>query len=469
MSDSKKGCSFTFSETDGKTNKLKDNLIYKLTVVKNKRNDYDNNKYIDVETDIDSYIMSIDEYTRYYSPVILREPIFIGKYNNDDIDKCELLSIYDESYDDDGEGDGNSQNEIRSQIITEKTRYVGDKNIIEQVIDDSKKSVIGGIRSLLFMNESMLDGITKLHELENPVVHCNLRSDNIIIDKYVGTPVIVNFGKSVFIKNVLDGVELFKYIYEIDYKTDKEGGVSLEFYLLSYIVHNVINVSLSKPFQSRETTEKIGEDGVNELMDICMYFLRTNKYVFSNKTYNNMEKYKNKPKKIGINGENEYMYFMSKLCTIEKKGKDGEIIKERDRECLIKTNINLNEMYDYYKRAWCFIDLFKDKTWGDLVMVLTKMWRKWDIYSLYDSLFISVYKSYIESGSGSGSGSFKIMWLFRYFAMLRGVLTSLPESIDVKNYYDEGCIKELMEKMREFSFMREDDLSKLCDIERIRI
>lgn len=466
MNNSKKGCSFTYSETDTKFKNVKDKLIYKLTVVKNKHNDYDNNKYTDVETDIDSYIMSIDEYTRYYSPVILREPIFIGKYNNDDIDKCELLSIYDESYDDgDGENGENSQNEIRSQIITEKTRYVGDKNIIDQVIDDSKKSAISGIRSLLFMNESMLDGIIKLQELENPVVHCNLRSNNIIIDKDVGTPVIVNFGKSVFIKNVLDGVELFKYIYEIDYKTDKEGGVSLEFYLLSYIIHNVINVSLSKPFQSRETTEKIGEDGVNELMDICMYFLRTNKYVFSNKTYNNMEKSKNKTKKTGINGANNYTYFMSKICTIEKKSKNGEIIKEQDRECLLKTNINLNEMYDYYKMAWCFIDLFKDKTWGDLVMVLTKTWRKWDIYSLYDSLFISVYKSYIEFGSES----FKIMWLFRYFAMLRDVLTSLPESNDVKKYYDEGCIKELMEKMKEFSFMREDDLSKLCDIERIRI
>jgi hypothetical protein len=44
-------------------------------------------------------------------------------------------------------------------------------SIIEQIVSDSKKTVAGGIRSLLFMNDYVLEGIAKLQSLDNPVVH----------------------------------------------------------------------------------------------------------------------------------------------------------------------------------------------------------------------------------------------------------------------------------------------------------
>jgi hypothetical protein len=121
-------------------------------------------------------------------------------------------------------------------------------SIIEQIVSDSKKTVAGGIRSLLFMNDYVLEGIAKLQSLDNPVVHCRIDEDGVLVDRELGVPVITRFDRSIYLKNLFDNSELHRYIYEIDYGdiTATAGNyVSLELYLLSYIVHNIISVSLS--------------------------------------------------------------------------------------------------------------------------------------------------------------------------------------------------------------------------------
>jgi hypothetical protein len=58
---------------------------------------------------------------------------------------------------------------------------------------------------------------------------------------------LTRFDRSIYLKNLFDNSELHRYIYEIDYGdiTATAGNyVSFELYLLSYIVHNIISVSL---------------------------------------------------------------------------------------------------------------------------------------------------------------------------------------------------------------------------------
>jgi hypothetical protein len=97
---------------------------------------------------------------------------------------------------------------------------------------------------------------------------------------------LTRFDRSIYLKNLFDNSELHRYIYEIDYGdiTATAGNyVSFELYLLSYIVHNIISVSLSKPFQSRDIGGVVGDDGVGIVE--CVYFIRTNRRLFNARTY----------------------------------------------------------------------------------------------------------------------------------------------------------------------------------------
>lgn len=424
-------CSFTFNENYDTTKRI-NKFLYKITTVKKQFNEDDTEQD---DTDIDTYITSINDYTRYYSPVISRKPVVIGKYNNNNIDKCKLLNTDTD----------NDDNQLK--VISETTRYVGELNIIEQIINDRQKSTLYGIRTLLFINDSVLDSINKLQKLKNPIIHCKLQANNILIDNDIGIPIIINFNNSVFLNNIFDNTNLFKYIYKINYKDINDNySISLELYLLSYIVHNVINVSLSKPFQSRDINKTIGEYGILELMNICIYFLRTNIYLFSQQTYHTSFK-------SNANTPSKYTEFINNLNNFKNSYEEVHI-----------KDILLNEIYNYYENIKLFIISFKEKTWGELIFVLTSTWRKWDIYSLYNSLFIATYKSFIESNNKLKTTDIK--WLSKYFIMLRNVLISVPSIntsssliVNKNTYYDETCIDTLKNQLIKLMVIKKNEIN----------
>jgi hypothetical protein len=65
------------------------------------------------------------------------------------------------------------------------------------------------------MNDYVLEGIAKLQSLDNPVVHCRIDEDGVLVDRELGVPVITRFDRSIYkiyltIRNCID-------ISEIDY------------------------------------------------------------------------------------------------------------------------------------------------------------------------------------------------------------------------------------------------------------
>jgi hypothetical protein len=84
------------------------------------------------------------------------------------------------------------------------------------MVSDSKKTVAGGIRSLLFMNDYVLEGIAKLQSLDNPVVHCRIDEDGVLVDRELGVPVITRFDRSIYLKIYLT-IRNCIDISEIDY------------------------------------------------------------------------------------------------------------------------------------------------------------------------------------------------------------------------------------------------------------
>jgi hypothetical protein len=131
------------------------------------------------------------------------------------------------------------------------------------------------------MNDYVLEGIAKLQSLDNPVVHCRIDEDGVLVDRELGVPVITRFDRSIYLKNLFDNSELHRYIYEIDYGdiTATAGNyVSLELYLLSYIVHNIISVSLQTvPVEGYRCCRRRRRAGIVE----CVYFIRTNRRLFN--------------------------------------------------------------------------------------------------------------------------------------------------------------------------------------------
>jgi hypothetical protein len=75
--------------------------------------------------------------------------------------------------------------------------------------------------------------VAKLQSLDNPVVHCRIDEDGVLVDRELGVPVITRFDRSIYLKNLFDNSELHRYIYEIDYgDITATAGIT---YLWSYI------------------------------------------------------------------------------------------------------------------------------------------------------------------------------------------------------------------------------------------
>ena len=127
-----------------------------------------------------------------FAPVVSTCNVDIGKFKSDIINNCKVLQKV------------NSENTV--SII--KVRYVDMDVFDKYLIDNSDTDSI--IVSLIYSYNHLLISLKKL--IFSNVVHFDLKGPNIIFDKKLNLPIIIDFGLS-FNVNDLNSQNLFNYFY----------------------------------------------------------------------------------------------------------------------------------------------------------------------------------------------------------------------------------------------------------------
>jgi serine/threonine protein kinase len=166
-----------------------ESLKYITKIQKNKR-------AIENELHISNKIRKISGYTRFFAPVLKHCPVKIQKDTFDKLRKCDVFK-------DDG------PEEAKSYVST-KIRYVGDLNLRKIAIT---KSAL--IPFLIKTHIYVLKGLEKLFGAG--VVHYDIKNNNIMYDRRLDVPIIIDFGLSFSIDELNTAENFKKYFFVFEY------------------------------------------------------------------------------------------------------------------------------------------------------------------------------------------------------------------------------------------------------------
>lgn len=129
---------------------------------------------------ISERVRNINGYVRFFAPILKYCNVRIAKDNVDDLKKCTVF-----------------ENEKKSTIqkssyVSMKTRYVGDKDLRDELFTDIESAVF--LEKIWKTHSHLLKALDKLYT--NKIVHFDLKSNNIMMDSHRKVPIIIDFGQS---------------------------------------------------------------------------------------------------------------------------------------------------------------------------------------------------------------------------------------------------------------------------------
>jgi serine/threonine protein kinase len=196
------------------------------------------------------------QYDSFFAPILETCPIDIGIIDKDEIKKCKVIK--------------NNKGNPEMLYVSSKIKYVGKESIIEYL--ESKISKEEERKAILESHLHLLKGLNKMLSLEDPIIHYDIKSNNILLDDVYNVPIIIDFGLSFKKSQILKGLEnpealgnLF-YVYYDNYPP-----WSIEIILLSYVVQNIIldedekvNIEIDKIDKYIEILVNVSEDFVSK-------------------------------------------------------------------------------------------------------------------------------------------------------------------------------------------------------------
>jgi serine/threonine protein kinase len=186
---------------DGKVN-LSKNIVTKLQ----KKNFRAKN-----EIYLGELISKIKNYQLFFSPVIRACNINLANVDKNALSKCEIID----------------ETKKVEYVIMDLIRINGEQ-FIDLIKKLSKKNLI---ITIFDTYKLLLDGITVL--LQNNIVHFDIKSDNILYEKYTNQPIIIDFGISLPMEKItISNVEEYIYVYAPDYYI-----WPLDVHILSFLIH----------------------------------------------------------------------------------------------------------------------------------------------------------------------------------------------------------------------------------------
>lgn len=194
------------------------------------------------ENDLGKIIQTIPQYNSYFAPILNSCPINLGEINNEELQKCQFIQNEKQTLDSSG---GNLYN---SNTI----RFVGKQSIYDVLYSSS-------FPKILSCHIHLLKALTLLQTIDDPIIHYDLKENNIIFDEVYSVPIIIDFGIS-FQSSKLKTIN--KDVFYVHY--DKYPPWCIEIVILSYIVHNI------------QGNNSITNQDISDLKTVCSNFVKQN-------------------------------------------------------------------------------------------------------------------------------------------------------------------------------------------------
>lgn len=194
------------------------------------------------ENDLGKIIQTIPQYNSYFAPILNSCPINLGEINNEELQKCQFIQNEKQTLD---SSEGNLYN---SNTI----RFVGKQSIHDVLYGSS-------FPKILSCHIHLLKALTLLQTIDDPIIHYDLKENNIIFDEVYSVPIIIDFGIS-FQSSKLKTIN--KDVFYVHY--DKYPPWCIEIVILSYIVHNI------------QGDNSITNQDISDLKTVCSNFVKQN-------------------------------------------------------------------------------------------------------------------------------------------------------------------------------------------------
>ena len=193
------------------------------------------------ENDLGKIIQTIPQYDSYFAPILNSCPINLGEINNEELQKCQFIQ------------NKKNNNGSDAPLYSSNTiRFVGKQSIYDALYRSS-------FPKILSCHIHLLKALTLLQTIDDPIIHYDLKENNIIFDEIYSVPIIIDFGIS-FQSSKLKIIN--KDVFYVHY--DKYPPWCIEIVILSYIVHNT-NLDTS-----------ITDQDISNLKTVCSNFVKQN-------------------------------------------------------------------------------------------------------------------------------------------------------------------------------------------------
>lgn len=289
-------------------------------------------------------------YEDMFAPIISSCIVDLGKIQNETIKKCEIIQ---------------KNNDATKIFVSNKIRYVG-----KYTLEPFLKFYLNSNQFYIHFFQSHLYLLNSLNILSNyNIIHFDLKQNNISVDDSKKIPVIIDFGLSFRLDNLITDLDYEKYFY-VYY--DKYPPWCLEIAMISFIVQEFKNIQefqeggrLGKKREIVKKKKRVWKNSIieiNHLIDIVEHFFHNNYAILQIKQPSSISKAKK-----------DWISFIKK----ELHKKTGEYI----------------------------------------VRFLMKSWKTWDNYAL-SVIYLSLFSSFALSSSSSSSSSIIITIFFFVFIII---------------------------------------------------
>tara|TARA_Y100000768_G_scaffold382669_2_gene363454 strand:+ start:16324 stop:17394 length:1071 start_codon:yes stop_codon:yes gene_type:complete len=256
---------------------------------------------IEQEREIGEVVKKIANYSSFFAPVIETCPVKEKDINSSLLDK-----------------NGNSCNIIKKakernkSLVMMRIPYLPDGDFKKHITTNSIAELLACYRHLLLGIE---------HLINRNIVHYDLKADNILFNRRLNNPIIIDFGLSIDMtkifknNNITSILKKYFYVYEPKYSL-----WPLDVHLLCLIADKLENISMK------------------EIENMCINYV-----INAFKDSTQLSKTKS----------------ISKLNTLTPLQKN------------------------FYDKSIAYYSKFADKSIGDVILALLKYWNTWDLYGLH--------------------------------------------------------------------------------------
>lgn len=200
----------------------------------------------------------IPGYSAYFAPIISSCSVKIDAIQPKEAEKCKIVSGSDSA----------TEQIANSQIVYKsyKMRYAGRKSLGKHMVSIIKKNPKNIIKKMLEQQLYILKSVEKLNTLSLPIVHYDLKENNIIYDDVNGVPIIIDFGLS-FDLDVTKPYVHSEFVDKYYVFYEKYPPWCIDIVILSYIVQEIVG------YQKRDIDSTLDAADIKDLHKICRAFV----------------------------------------------------------------------------------------------------------------------------------------------------------------------------------------------------